>query len=65
MIPNARFASRYNRASNNAPQGSNRGIVTVFNGATRNLVHINFVIVFPHFPLEYIRYPTQLASQNP
>jgi len=38
-IFNALLVSRYNWASNNAPQSSSRGIVTVFNGAIRDLTH--------------------------
>jgi len=68
-IPKTSFASQYNRANSNALHSSNRGIVTGFSGATRDLAHSSLTIVFLSLSLErmyrHASYPTLLASQNP
>lgn len=59
IMLNTSFTSWWSVANNNAPQSSSRDIVTVFNGATRDLAHNNLTIVFPRPYLErtYIHAP--------
>jgi len=47
MTPKTSFTSWYNRANNNAPQSSSRGMVIGLNGAIRDLAHI--IILWPPF----------------